>query len=239
MFQFALPRGERRQLIGADEADCTVSIRAPARGATLSFHFSVAATVFQFALPRGERRWVWAVTLIVALVSIRAPARGATFGVGGAVAGFGVSIRAPARGATTSARILSLSLTVSIRAPARGATSAQAADAGGEGRFNSRSREGSDQRVRRPRLAHVLFQFALPRGERRQHNCDTTASSAFQFALPRGERHYRHWLPLREGTRFNSRSREGSDARRLPLPSRVSRFNSRSREGSDKSMCAS
>ena len=99
VFQFALPRGERRflrpggilrrgfnsrsregsdapQLVRLD--DFLVSIRAPARGATCGF-------------PCRLNRFA---------VSIRAPARGATFARERGEDGQDVSIRAPARGAT-------------------------------------------------------------------------------------------------------------------------------------------
>ena len=77
------------------------------------------------------------------------------------------------------------------------------------------------------------FQFALPRGERRQrlrqgqHRCPRFNSRSrvgsdgylafmplyllmFQFALPRGERRFRQ-IRRRHDCRFNSRSRVGSD----------------------------
>jgi len=56
------------------------------------------------------------------------------------------------------------------------------------------------------------FQFALPRGERRKVIIDGQDEVTFQFALPRGERprHFGRFSPNRG---FNSRSREGSDAR--------------------------
>ena len=56
----------------------------------------------------------------------------------------GVSIRAPARGATGAGIGINAGRCVSIRAPARGATNAAYAP-----------------------IAERLFQFALPRGERR------------------------------------------------------------------------
>mgnify|MGYP000926940314 CR=1 FL=1 len=54
----------------------------------------------------------------------------------------------------------------------------------------------------------------------------------FQFTLPRGERRLygssRNAIPS-----FNSRSREGSDGTAFPLYAWLTGFNSRSREGSD------
>ena len=124
---------------------------------------------------------------------------------------------------------------VSIRAPARGATQGFAGMAG-----------------------EVLFQFALPRGERPSRITPSQPTIGFQFALPRGERlivgalFYFAKLSFnsrsREGSDalvrhcprwtwgFNSRSREGSDCFRTCGPARFSCFNSRSREGSDKTL---
>ncbi len=121
-FQSAPPRGGRPGVVGVADGGTCVSIRAPARGATVEGAGSLA----------GD------------LVSIRAPARGATQGCGdfcgvgwfqsapprggrhGSPRGPGpwlpVSIRAPARGATGCARDRDLVEDVSIRAPARGAT---------------------------------------------------------------------------------------------------------------------
>ena len=99
------------------------------------------------------------------------------------------------------------------------------------------------------------FQFALPRGERRQrlrqgqHRCPRFNSRSrvgsdgylafmplyllmFQFALPRGERRFRQ-IRRRHDCRFNSRSRVGSDRRSQTFTSGALCFNSRSRVGSD------
>ena len=100
----------------------------------------------------------------------------------------GVSIRAPARGATILMTPVYTLILVSIRAPARGATLLQYLECA----FNG-------------------FQFALPRGERRRRRDAVRHDWRFQFALPRGERQppFRGTLVI---ARFNSRSREGSDA---------------------------
>ena len=146
-----------------------ISIRAPARGATL-LH---AGTAYQWC------------------ISIRAPARGATITSNRSVRLIRISIRAPARGATcTFTHILSIrqfqsalprgerrraddrgrrniifqsalprgerlvpgvekliAELISIRAPARGATLLQFVYCTGKRNFNPRSREGSDAAV--------------------------------------------------------------------------------------------
>ena len=77
-FQSALPRGERLSIFRSLRIFFQISIRAPARGATMD------------ALQ----------TLYNTLISIRAPARGATYGFGKDRLTRVISIRAPARGAT-------------------------------------------------------------------------------------------------------------------------------------------
>ena len=102
MFQFTPPRGGRL-VHGVTDYIQSVSIHAPARGATLSASFHsiggeivsihapargatfgfMAGTLnnsFQFTPPRGGRRAVMADFLIAEAVSIHAPARGATMG---------------------------------------------------------------------------------------------------------------------------------------------------------------
>ena len=99
-FQFALPHGERPGKIGAVVNIASVSIRAPAWGATPARHAEDARFY----------------------VSIRAPAWGATRFGKWVVAAGNVSIRAPAWGATRRQVVLPHRLGVSIRAPAWGAT---------------------------------------------------------------------------------------------------------------------
>jgi len=77
-----------------------VSIRAPARGATVKITRKGFNKLFQSAPPRGGRRQLNLRLDKVTVVSIRAPARGATKIVALGVDPTGVSIRAPARGAT-------------------------------------------------------------------------------------------------------------------------------------------
>ena len=122
-------------------------------------------------------------------------------------------------------------------------------------RFNSRSRVGSDAEtlytvdqaavsIHAPAwgatsegvgiVAPNVFQFTLPRGERRVVVLCLHRDEAFQFTLPRGERRF-----MREASfwidSFNSRSRVGSDSRSPRLRLLRHGFNSRSRVGSDDS----
>ena len=56
LFQSTLPHGERPQLVDVEASRSTVSIHAPARGATYGLlHKRLMAPLFQSTLPHGER----------------------------------------------------------------------------------------------------------------------------------------------------------------------------------------
>ena len=78
----------------------TVSIHAPARGATILPENFFLLTQFQSTPPRGGRRQGADEFVLVRDVSIHAPARGATRWRCYRTRLAGVSIHAPARGAT-------------------------------------------------------------------------------------------------------------------------------------------
>ena len=77
-FQSALPRGERLPDAGRVLNYRGISIRAPARGATLTHWSQLTSYKFQSALPRGERLLNGGSIDNPDFISIRAPARGAT-----------------------------------------------------------------------------------------------------------------------------------------------------------------
>ena len=149
------------------DPDRAISIRAPARGATLTLAGCLTIVVFQSALPRGERLGVAGFILYCVSISIRAPARGATLNTRYPNMTIKIiSIRAPARGATRSGSFTDPHFCISIRAPARGATGSA---------FSAWIR--------------CIFQSALPRGERPTAQMLYFHICIFQSALPRGERH--------------------------------------------------
>ena len=121
----------------------TISIRAPARGATSDID-SVITDV---------------------TISIRAPARGATVGIDHGDNRLIISIRAPARGATGCTGSVCTDLCISIRAPARGATLPKESHASGD-RFQSALPRGERRLVDYYISLREEFQSALPRGER-------------------------------------------------------------------------
>ena len=98
-----------------------VSIHAPARGATRRVRFCIFSRAFQFTLPRGERQRKTASIL----------------------SNGNVSIHAPARGATCSAWSYAMTSRFQFTLP-RGERRIALTWSNGIGRFNSRSREGSD-----------------------------------------------------------------------------------------------
>ncbi len=165
-------------------------------------------------------------------VSIRAPAWGATPGLADVGDAQDVSIRAPAWGATFDLHVEGAVAGVSIRAPAWGATRHHCAHA-----------------------RELVFQSALPRGERPTFSALMPAWLLFQSALPRGERRFGFGFGLREGdvsirapawgaTRETHPGDRGGDVSiRAPAWGATSRprhlvrvphrFNPRSRVGSD------
>ena len=230
IFQSTLPRGERRlrsarlsnsphfnprSREGSDlihtpvHPELTISIHAPARGATASSFLAAFST--SYFNPRSregsdepEQQKGEAVS-----ISIHAPARGATGRRNGAtIVSINFNPRSREGSDSTSAVLMTTSsnfnprsregsdvnpdpsgslFSISIHAPARGATKhihAAAADV----YFNPRSREGSDAPFFAVRGDYQAFQSTLPRGERR---------------LSGGSGHWQ--------TYFNPRSREGSD----------------------------
>ena len=190
IFQSALPRGERLGGIIRTAQGKGISIRAPTRGATVSKCTQRGGNVFQSALPRGERQMLLYTVACVLIfqsalprgerlyqhfyflrmctISIRAPTRGATIcrlvhksqrtdfnprSHEGSDLNrhfpctfFAISIRAPTRGATFCAVSVIVFPQISIRAPTRGATIP----------------------VLQPLSRSIVFQSALPRGERQR-----------------------------------------------------------------------
>ena len=142
-----------------------VSIHAPARGATQSWH-------------QWRRDCV---------VSIHAPARGATTRRRSCCLCYRVSIHAPARGATkeTDRHVEAM---VFQSTPPRGGRQDALALGDVHDRFNPRPRAGGDSSWR-CLAAWFRFQSTPPRGGRRPPPPNSPASSVFQSTPPRGGRH--------------------------------------------------
>ncbi len=122
LFQSTRPRGARPDISIRIIDQLTVSIHAPARGATA---VTLAARPITMSFnPRARAGRDCCVTQLDCFrcVSIHAPARGATSVLVWNVLDNRVSIHAPARGATLRRPQLRTPYRVSIHAPARGAT---------------------------------------------------------------------------------------------------------------------
>ena len=186
-----------------------VSIRAPARGATrrrglrrssdarfdprsragsdLARWLNPSAWhVFRSALPRGERLCGYRCRAFSRSVSIRAPARGAT--VRSALPWTVVEFRS---------------------ALPRGERPAQR-DHPDCGRFDPRSRAGSDSR-RGSRRACVLVSIRAPARGATKQCFRSNDEQLFRSALPRGERHLPQRYEAGDRGGFDPRSRAGSD----------------------------
>ena len=123
---------------------------------------------------------------------------------------------------------------ISIRAPARGATRCGNCNFRGFGNFNPRSREGSDTSAFAVACKLSNFNPRSREGSDLKAVTRLLPSVLFQSALPRGERRFKIHSQIPFKQYFNPRSREGSD----PCPwvvlfVRKINFNPRSREGSD------
>ena len=210
-----------------------ISIRAPTRGATIIGMLLTLSSRFQSALPRGERLVSVQIVILQLKISIRAPARGATLPPFPHSRPYVISIRAPARGATYAYRMYQTDTEISIRAPARGAT-LYAYRLGRIILFQSALPRGERLTLVYANILLGSFQSALPRGERHstQPNLDWTL--AFQSALPRGERHRSvQVFPLSLLISIRAPAR-GATFWLFTYSSRSADFNPRSREGSDE-----
>ena len=99
-------------------------------------------------------------------ISIRAPTRGATSFIANLFGGWGISIRAPTRGATwicTCKRLYSVYFNPRSH---EGSDHGKIDIRHRKRYFNPRSHEGSDEPSKLQLMLHLLFQSALPRGER-------------------------------------------------------------------------
>ena len=97
--------------------------------------------------------------------------------------------------------------------------------------FNPRSREGSDITPPLEMVDKTGFQSTLPRGERPAHQAILSDTASFQSTLPRGERLDGGVYLLRPRVSIHAPARgaTGNDLQEHA----DSRFNPRSREGSD------
>ncbi len=228
-FQFTRPRGARRlrhclprppsgfnsrAREGRDARPAwssrpgSVSIHAPARGATVRANRCTSACPFQFTRPRGAR-------------PLRASLRRARI----------VSIHAPARGATRIVCDYPRHYAVSIHAPARGATIAPPPFSPTSPSFNSRAREGRDHAVR-SFIFPDAFQFTRPRGARRSVRVICILLCCFNSRAREGRDQGNCRFQRNARVSIHAPARGATPACVAPR-GRPSGFNSRAREGRD------
>ena len=189
----------------------TISIRAPAKGATRHTPINTILEKFQSALPRRER--------LYGVIDSDQPftyfnprsREGSDSMPAQTRLCFVISIRAPAKGATPNTKPFLFNVShISIRAPAKGATVQLC------------------YMTTRPK-----FQSALPRRERHFTPLDDTGQYKISIRAPaKGATGLRVKSRHREKD-FNPRSREGSDCNGCCKIRSNLYFNPRSREGSD------
>ena len=189
----------------------TVSIHAPARGAT-------SDNVVRFG---GID------------VSIHAPARGATHFLGMIAYFILVSIHAPARGATKALLMRYIVITVSIHAPARGATFIDVSQCA-HLMFQSTHPHGVRPGHARQFIHHRCF------NPRTRTGCDVNGSvyrgcRRFQSTHPHGVRHKDCIFPRQCPACFNPRTRTGCDILDIHCDLVKHGFNPRTRTGCDTS----
>ena len=235
-FQSTLPRGERLVNYRVYQDSETISIHAPARGATIFGKYichmpgnfnprsregsdykkvsgELHAVIFQSTLPRGERRKdhagqpVWS-------GHFNPRSREGSDGVPSFALiplNF-ISIHAPARGATILLCNIQLFSDISIHAPARGATSDKESKTGWITISIHAPARGATITKLMDQILQFIFQSTLPRGERQLMENGMILFILFQSTLPRGERRKIFHTLRRLCCNFNPRSREGSDS---------------------------
>ena len=174
----------------ADAAFFSVSIRAPARGATNRATPSMAPATFQFALPRGERpRPCLAVP---ALQSFNSRSR---------------------EGSDKTGADLQVQIARFQFALPRGERLSPRRHSGSYSGFQFALPRGERLSASAMPPAPSAFQFALPRGERRSRRASRFWKRCFNSRSREGSDFRQHVVPAYNRS-FNSRSREGSDRQR-------------------------
>ena len=236
VFQSTPPRGGRRRPASSARQHRSVSIHAPARGATCDADRLSRRPWFQSTPPRGGRPALATTSRpIVRRFNPRPRAGGDSAAARPARhTTISVSIHAPARGATRS-RSVRDRRNVSIHAPARGATGPTGARSTAIACFNPRPRAGGDLSDLRVERRDVEVSIHAPaRGATRACRSRRSGRYEFQSTPPRGGR------PDRAAARqldamFQSTPPRGG---RLQMPSALSAarscFNPRPRAGGDR-----
>ena len=177
----------------------TISIHAPAKGATLSFDDIRKHIIsFQSTLPRRERPQTAPQGQAHSHFNPRSREGSDLAANGLLTSGLTISIHAPAKGATLQPFALLLGRCISIHAPAKGAT-----------------------HYATPAPVLAGFQSTLPRRERPVALSLISFSRSFQSTLPRrSDQHHRR--AVRNTVDFNHAPRRSDDFRARLLPDTIS-----------------
>ena len=165
-FQSTLPRGERQ-------------------------HYCILCTInnrFQSTLPRGERQSGVYTGCVYGCNFNPRSREGSDCIARSEIYHAEISIHAPARGATGSRTGISVQCKRFQSTLPRGERLVLYNYRKGQGDFNPRSREGSDELIERLNGEIMKFQSTLPRGERLPSHITYSLLQRFQSTLPRGER---------------------------------------------------
>ncbi len=231
----------------------SISIHAPARGATTLCFFLLYCFRFQSTLPQGERHnraqnFRFTGTFQSTLPQGERPDRAATSDMvlvfqstlpqgerrDGKGHGFPchISIHAPARGATTSTWRFPLTAWNFNPRSRKGSDVPPAQGLRYVRYFNPRSRKGSDARLLRHRLLILISIHAPARGATTSYS-DTFIFLTISIHAPARGATFICRKRRRGYGYFNPRSRKGSDQRHWPIKIQSVNFNPRSRKGSD------
>ena len=211
LFQFTRPRGARPESFGSFQTVSSVSIHAPARGATFIFRLDLrpggfnsraregrdsflgqclSGPAFQFTRPRGARQ-------------------------------AGAERKAKKAGFNSRAR--------------EGRDTLRAVPQFGRKRFNSRAREGRDQAKPGPAFLRRSFNSRAREGRDLLRFHSEPRPAGFNSRAREGRDI--SWLPLPWAfSGFNSRAREGRDSAIFFAMAFCGSFNSRAREGRDRAL---
>ena len=188
----------------------TISIHAPARGATALDSLRNRKIKFQSTLPRGERRGGASDTYDVMAISIHAPARGATRNEFEARINAVFQSTLPRGERHSPTHVNPPRQYISIHAPARGATRLCRIFFLRSRNFNPRSREGSDACVFVQHWVVNISIHAPARGATVNGYCSSTNTTISIHAPARGAT-VSYGVLNNICANFNPRSREGSD----------------------------
>ena len=178
------------------ETDCSISIHAPTRGATISQAPNGNIYIFQSTLPQGERQTITSATEVVQNISIHAPTRGATYCFYDTARLLYISIHAPTRGATKEYRPSEGSVILFQSTLPQGERQRPGGTAWKSSYFNPRSHKGSDLHTPGLCFDRIKFQSTLPQGERLTYTSIYQANAIISIHAPtRGATAILHKIP--------------------------------------------